>query len=368
MIVNGEIKLHPFNEAMILPGNKEYLEPLLASYNERRADTTDEQRSALIAAAYAGDRESVVALGAAREERIRLNIWADNIALSLFELIELGPDEWIELVNMSDQVFSISETHLHGEAPIQSWLQANTTEMRIPFKISTGIIKYPIIHGVTGNVLAAQDVDIDAARAMDQQINTEIYTLLDANWGSYPVGSAVVDARIVAGTRPTSSDLDDTSEASFTHTVFKDVVDHFLRLGKSLRMIVINPTEIRDTWDWQHLVSTTASGSQDGRTMITTRVKDEILQSGFPGSMYGQTFTWMLDPIRPLKFADCYSTEPAGTFYDKPSLAKAKQYDEDAMEARGLGENFNGIKNERWIKTLIKNPQFYNALRVQFVT
>ena len=363
IVIPDAIKKHA------LPQNLAMLEPMLDAYNEAADGVTNEERVALINSAHGKNTDPPmrVALNGAHEIRVRLNIWADNIALLLFDIVELLADEWVQITNRQDHRYRVLQTAQHGDEPHEEWVEANNTSMFIPYLLSTGIIKYPSRDLVSGALTTLAEVETDASRMMDQEINTDLYTLISAGYWVYPSNTQVLDTRIVAGTRPTTSELSLTSEGSVTLEVMKSIIDHFIRLGLGVRTLIINPSEWRDTWDWQTVVSTTSTGSQDGRTIVTTRLKEGIEGTGGITSLYGQEFTWVLDPIRPLKIVEAFAG-PAGTLFTKPAMDTFRHYDEDDMDKKDFGENYNGIKMIRAIKPLIYGQQPLNALRTTFDT
>lgn len=369
MFVGNHIVIQDAILKYALPENISYLQPQLDAYNEAADAVTETERVALINSAHGKNPDPVsrAILNGAHEKRVRLNFWAENIALMLYEIEEVAEQDWIQITNEQDHRYRILETYSHGEAPHQVWIEANDTSMFKFYALNSGIIKYPTMNINTGAVKATTGVERDATRAMEQKVNTDLYALMDAGYGVYPAGTQVVDPRVVSGTRPTTSILDLKSEGSITLEILKSTIDHFLRLGLSLRTIVINPTEFRDTWDWQTVVSTTSSGSQDGRTIVTTRIKEGIENTGGIQSLYGQEFVWILDPIRPLLYLDAIAG-PVGTLFHKPSMERFTHYDEDEMDKKDFGENFNGVKMKRVIKPLTFGQQPLNKLQVQFNT
>ena len=92
------LALGKINEAMLLPENA-FMRERIATFAEKQKATDDKFRRETLIAAHQGDESARALVAAAREERINLNIWADNIAMSLFEVIELDDDEWPEIVN-----------------------------------------------------------------------------------------------------------------------------------------------------------------------------------------------------------------------------------------------------------------------------
>jgi len=363
-----KIKLNAINEQLMLASNKELVQKRLDELNAKREKVTDDQRIAALKESTKS-REKAVAFAAAREERINSYLWCDNFAMLFYELVTLRHNEWPEIVNTHDQPFNILVTNVHGEAPVQNWARENSVTKLDPYLLSSGIVKYPILTALTGRIDVSGQADEDASRSMDIKINTDLYTQIDAAYGNYPAGTKTEESRFVTGTLPSSNDIDASAQGSFTFEVYRQLCDHFIRLGRNLRFILMNPTEMKDTWDWQSLVSTAASGSQDGRTMVTTQIREEILRSGQPsGTILGQNVQWVLDPTRALKYAVAFSDRPAGTLYAKEELDEVNYYDKKWMKGAGFGNNFEGIEYEKWIVPTIKDVQRLEFVRIQFVT
>ena len=361
----NKIKLGNFADKLMLASNKEYVENLFGVTNDKREKLTDDKRKEAIIAA-SKKRDNAIAFAGAREEVVTSRLWADNLALSFFKLQNIADDEWPQIVNVDDQSYSILKTSVHGEAPVDEFARANDTLMLQPYQLSSGIIKYPILSAMTGKLDVSEKVNKDLARSTEQNLNTDLYALIDAAIGSFPAGTITADSRIVSGTLPTTNSLSVTGDSAFSFAVLKAIISHLMRLGLDLKFLTMNPSQVDDLWDWQHLVSTTSSGSQDGRSMITTRVKDEILQSGKIGQMLGQEFTILLDPTRPLNYVDFYSSQPVGTLYDKPGIADVMHFDKIWMKGAGYGNNYEGVEMNRWLVPAIHATQRKNFGLCQF--
>ena len=363
-----KIKFSPIVNELMLASNKEYVQGMLDEINEKREKVTDDQRKAALIAASKNPIKAAE-IAAARVEVINAYLWAENLALADFEYVPIADDEWPQLVNEDDQSFNILKTVEHGEAPEQTFVRANTTSMLTPYQLSSGVIKYAILSGITGRINDSEKVNQKVGRSFEQLLNTDIYALQDAALGTFPAGSIIADSRIVSGTLPTTNVINASGEGSFTFAAYKQIASHFLRLGKALSYIKMNPVDVSGLWDWQHLVSTTASGSQDGSTMITTRIKDDILRSGgLKGELLGQTFKIFLDQTLPLKYARFYATDACGTLYDKPGISDVMRFDKKWMKGAGYGNNWEGVEMNRWLVPTIKDPQRLNFGRIQFDT
>ena len=338
---------------------------------EAQDGVTDEQRREAIIAAHqpGADPALRVALAAAREEIVNLSVHADNIVLSLFNNVEMGvEDDWIQKVNRQDQTFKIYETHTYGEAPQPSYARPKSTERFEVDRYATGIIDYPSEHGIMGRIDVADEVNSDMIRAWNNQINDTLDPLITAALGSFTPGETYVrDPRFVADTLPTTNVLTNTGEGAFTFEIYKDIVEHFDLLQDELKIIRLNPTEMRDTWAWQHLVSTTGSGSQDGREMITTDIKDGIIKEGEPrGQLLGRTPLFLKDPTFAKKKLQIFGLKPAGDFYSKPHLDVVMDFDEKDMKIMRAGSNLRGVEKSGYWKGLIYGPQALNFAEMTF--
>ena len=369
MIQNGHIVMNPIVEALSSPGRVERLNAMFKTYNDKYDKGSDvDRKAALVAATGAtANAEARALVAAAAVEKIALNVWAESTYPAIFEQTDLAEDEVIEIITTTQQGYNVMEINGHGYAPDQHYVNNDRPEHFSPYKISTGVIDFPIMSGVTGKLNLFDSEMENATRSLVKKINRDVYALLDTTFTTYPAGTEVVDPDIVAGVRPTTSLITASAETYFTFNVFKLAADHFLRLGKTLKLIVINPKDASGIWDWQDRVSSTSSGSQDGTTLITTRTKEVIEASGrTPSHLLGQEFVWLLDPTRAIGQADFYAAD-AGTLYKKPSLGGVLLYNEEEMDKGGYGEMLEGIKMFEWIKPLIKADQYRNKLRIVFI-
>ncbi len=334
--------------------------------------TDDERRATLIAAHQPGaDPRLRVALAAAREEIINLSVHAENFVLTFFENVEMGVgDDWVQKVNRQDQTLQVYETHTYGEAPQPSFATPRSTDRYNLDRYSTGVIDYPSEHGILGRIDVSDLVNMDMIRAWDNQINDTLDPLLSAALTAFTPGTTYVrDTRFVSATLPTTNVLANTDEAAFTFEIYKDIVEHFDLLGKELRLIRMNPTEKRDTWAWQHLVSTTGSGSQDGSEMITTKIKEGLLDTGSPqGQLLGRTPVFLLDPTYPKKKLQIFSAQPAGKFYSRPHLDLVEDFTEHDMKIMRMGANTRGVEKSGYWLGLIYGPDPLNFAEMTFET
>ncbi len=363
--------LNPIVDALRPPNDP--LRAKILALSAAQAEITDDQRrEAIMAAHQPGAAPHLrVALAAAREEIVNLSVHAENIVLALFESISMGDGEdWVQKVNRRDQKFLVYETHTYGEAPQPSFAAPRATARYELDRYATGVIDYPSEHGILGRIDVADQVNLDLIRAWENQINDTLDPLISASLGSFTAGTTYVrDTRFVSATLPTTNVLSNTGEAAFTFEIYKDIVEHFDLLGKELKLIRLNPTEMRDTWAWQHLVSTTGSGSQDGREMITTRIKEGILDTGAPsGRLLGRTPMFLKDPTYAKKKLQIFSTRPAGKFYYKPLLDVVEDFNEHEMKIMRMGANTRGVEKSGYWLGLIWGPDVLEFAEMTFET
>ena len=363
------VALNPIVDAL-RPAN-DPLRVRIEELAEAQANITDDQRREAIMAAHqpGADPRLRVALAAAREEVVNLSVHAQNVVLALFASISLGEGEdWVQKVNRRDQKFIVYETHTGGEAPQPSFAAPRSTAMYILSRYATGVIDYPSEHGILGRIDVSDQVNSDLIRAWDNEINTNLDSLITAALGSFTAGTTYVrDTRFVGSTLPTTNVLNSVGEGAFTFEIYKDIVEHFTLLGKELRMIRLNPTEMRDTWAWQHLVSTSSDGSQDGREMITTRIKEGILDTGAPsGRLLGPTPIFLKDPTYAQKKLQIFSTRPCGSFYFKANLDLVEDFNEHDMKVMRMGANLRGVEKSGYWLGLIYGPDALEFAEMTF--
>lgn len=367
------IKLNPIVDR--LRSENDPVRAAVASYAQQQEENKvdkDELRKIMIAAhAPNPDPKMVTALAEAREQITNLSVWADNVLLPLFAYEPVdnsGAGLIVRRTNRRDQSFNVLETHFQGAPPNQMWATPRATQYWELARYSTGIIEYPSEHGVAGDIQVAEDVNNDLIREWDIAVNTALEALITAALTSFTDDTTYVrDSRFVSATLPTTNVISSTGEGAFTFEIFKDAVEHFDLLGKQLRLIRLNPTEMRDVWDWQDRVSSAASGSQDARELITTRLKEDIISSGRPSqAILGRQVTYLLDPTYQKKYIQIFSTEPVGTFYDAPAYSKVEQYSLQLMRVATGKSNVFGVEKEGYFKGLIYGPDATNVAEIQF--
>ena len=336
--------------------------------NEARAKTTDaEKKKALMAIKTP---EQKMAFAAGREIRVELNLWSNTVAGQFFETTNLAENEWPQYKNMTKQIYNLLQTEQHGEAPVQRWARANSTLGLNMYQLDSGVVSYPLIDLQTGRILESSidEVEENVGRSLGHQMDDDLWTLIDAAIGAFPAGTYSLDSRIVSNTIPASNDLDFKTEEGFTFKALKEVIDHCNLLGRQLRAIVVNPTELRDLWLWQHLVSTAASGSQDGREMITDEMKSQILSTGAIFSALGHTFALIPDNSRAKKYGWFFTDQPCGSIFRKPSMDKNDFLDELWMKAYQHEDNVEGYRTTRVLVPYIHDKQKQYFGKIQFVT
>ena len=364
------VRMDPVVDA--LRGPNDPLRKRIEELSAAQAEITDDQRRENIKAAHQPNADPALrrALAAAREEVINLSVHAQNIVLALFANVEVAEDDWVQKVNRQDQKFKVYETHVHGMAPEQTYARPKSTAKYFLERYSTGVVDYPSEDGVLGRIDVSDEVNGDLIREWDNKINDKLDPLITAALGAFTDGETYVrDSRFVADTLPTTNVISSTGEAGFTFEIYKDAVEQFNLLSDNLKLIRLNPTEMRDTWAWQHLVSTTGSGSQDGTKMITTRIKDEVLRDGLPkGIILGQNVTYLLDPTFAKKKLQIFGTKPVGNFYSKPMLDKVEDFTEHEMVIFRKGDNMRGVQKSGYWLGLIYGPDALNFAEITFET
>lgn len=364
----GYIDIPRGTESLISPARLKRLQAEVASFNERKAETSTDDRVANYREAFrvGGDPEIRAAVLAGLVETVDINYWADNPMVMMANHKDIpGDNNLIELRNKSNQVWNVLTVSSHGDSPHQQLVRRNTVERFEPYMIDTGLIKVPLFNSLVGIIDIVNEVIEEATMSKTQRQNTDLQALVDASFGTYPTGSEKTDTRVQAGTRPTTSAINDAAEGSLTLKVQQDVINHFILLKKTLMWQVINPQDMRDTWEWQELVSTTGAGSQDGREMITTKMRQQIFDDGMPSGFYGMTFNWVLDDTKAPGSIDAYSDAPV-TNYTKTNLDESYIYDAKEMNLAGHGLGQNGVQMVSLMKPVILTNQFRNAVRATF--
>jgi len=370
-MINGQgyIDIHPQAALLMSPSRLKQLEASVAALNERKEALSKDDRVAAYREAFRalGDPAIRQAVLAGIVETVNINYWAGNPMDMMADHKEItGENNLIEIVNRSNQIWNVLTVNSHGGSPQQHLIRKNTVSRVEPYIIDTGLIKVPLFNSLVGVIDVVNEVMEEMTMSLSQRRNTDLQTVVDAAFGTYPTGSEKTDARVATGTRPTTSAIDDSAEGSFTLKAMQDAINHFILLKKTLRWIVINPQDMRDTWTWQELVSTASSnGSQDGREMITTKMRQDIFDKGMPAGFYGMTFNWVLDDTKTAGSIDVYADAPI-TNYGRPSVDTSYIYDAKEMNLAGHGLNQNGIQMYELMKPVILTNQFRDALRVTF--
>lgn len=371
-MINGQgfIEIHPQVAMLMSPSRLKELETAVAALNERKEDVSDDLRVERFREAFRtnGNLETRQKVLAGIVEKVNVNYWADNPMDMMADHKEItGENNQIEIVNRSNQIWNILTVHGHGGMPQQQLVRHDSVTRLEPYIIDTGLIKVPLFGSLVGVIDVMNEVTEEMTMSLSQRRNTDLQAVVDTQFGvgTYPTGSEKTDARVVAGTRPTTNSIDDSSEGSLTLAAMQDAINHYILLKKTLKWIVINPQDFRDTWTWQELVSTTSSGSQDGREMITAKMRQDIFDKGMPAGFYGMTFNWILDDTKDVGSMDIYSDAPV-TNYSRPSLDTSYIYDAKEMNLAGHGLNQNGIQMFELMKPVILTNQYRNALRVTF--
>jgi len=336
--------------------------------NKVRAETTDAEKKKALADIKTP--EDKVAFAAAREIRVELNLWSNTSAGQFFETINLEEDEWAQYVNNTKQSYNLLQTEQHGEAPVQRAIKNNSTVGLDMYQLDSGVVSYPLFDLQTGRVLelAIDKVEEDVGRSLGHQLDDDLWTLVDAAIGTFPAGTYSLDSRIVSGTLPSSNALAFSSEGGFTFKALKEIIDHCNLLGRKLKAVVVNPTELRDVWLWQHLVSTTTGGSQDGREMITDDMKQQILSAGAIFSALGHTFALIPDNSRAKLYGWFFTDEPCGSIFRKPSMDKNQFLDELWMKVYDRQDNVEGYRTTRVLVPYIHAKQRMSFGRIHFNT
>jgi len=344
----------------LLPQNQAYVDRLLKDYEANVA--SDERRREVMMASF-GDEDKAAEFAAARIVKVYLNWLANSTGLGLFELISLNANERPVLISETDQSYNVLTVQQHGAPAANDFVNKDTVNNYLLYEVQTDRVDYPIESIQTGSLQVSDRVNERLAYNLDRQINKDIWTLIDAAFGSYPSGAWEKDADIVSGTLPTTNAIDKTSEGAFTFPVIKAMADHADRLGKTIQKIIINPTEKSDLYDWPSLVDNT--GGTAAKDLVTKAIRESIVSNGTVSKFFGHDFEIVLDNTRAMKYV-WFFMGPAGILFDKPSMARAIRWSEKELMILAKKQRFEGVQIERVIKPLIPAPYRLNFGRVQF--
>ena len=332
--------------------------------NEARAPDT-ESREMLKASAESIQTKAEFA--SARVERIRLNIDAENRALEIFEYIPLADDEQPVVYAENDQSFYVKVIAQLGGSPQDMWVNADAVAAYNPYYVQSDRVFYPISSAVTGNLGISDRVNKRVAYNFASKIDVDLWALLDSIYEAFPAGAYNLDSRIL--NFPTTNLLDASAQGSFNLEVFKDIFEHFLKLGgRQVRNIYVPVDAPRDIWDLQSLVSAVgASGEKDASKTVPNQVQFEIFRSGTVNNIFGYPVNIIALPTLASNYAYVTTNLPAGQYFHKPSQDKVIHIDE--FQASMLNkDNQEGVQMRQTIFMLIPDPYRLNTCKIQYST
>lgn len=342
--------------------NKQIVEELQKEYASNKA-TDKERREAMIATR--DNPKNAADFAAARAHKVYLNWLADSTALDLFEYIPLKDNERPIVISETDQSYNVLEINQHGTPAADSFINLDTVNEYLMYQLSTDRVDAPTLSIQTGQLDVSDRVNRRLAYFVERAVNKDVWTLIDAAFGSYPAGTFVLDEDIAADTIPTTNDIDGTAVGSLGLDVFKLAAEQAALTGRKITKVIINPTERSDLFDWESLVEVSGTAAAD---LITEEMRQKILRDADIGRLFGNDFIIQLDNTRPKKYAWFFTNEPAGLLYDKPGMERTVYYTEKELMILAKKKYHEGYHTEKVIKPLLPAPNRLNFFRIQFVS
>lgn len=313
--------------SLVLPDNANIFSQAQESLSTINYKVPDEVRKQMLKAAETDD-SAWQSLASVIAPRVRLNVLADTMALDFFQYIALEDNEMPEFISESDMPTSVTIMSEQGGHASEVWTGAqNIVTWPLAFYASKNVY-VPLLSLRHGNIDETERAKARAAYDIEQKIDIDLFSVLTAALGAFPASTWILDSRV--RDRPTTNDLDwsATCKGELTKDFWILLFDHFDRLGLSVKNVYVPATIPKTMWKWVSVVSGfDGAGTVQPSNTVDPVTQREIIKTGAISQIFGHTFNLVTKNILDgttvgSKYVWVSTTEPAGLFFEKPSMAR----------------------------------------------
>lgn len=198
------------------------------------------------------------------------------------------------------RVYTISN---HGSAPIQDIIQSRDSVYVRPYWVTSEEVSMSKFNLRMGDISNEEKMRQRAENSLAKKTEQDAKNLLEAGLISDIDDVDGIDIDDDVYDYPTQTDIDVTSEAEggkITMDVLKEILEHFMLLGKRVRNIYIPSTRMTDLWDWMTLpAGYDDSSGIDADNVVAPFVQEEIIRTGTINSLFGYNVN--LVPVNSLR-------------------------------------------------------------------
>lgn len=184
------------------------------------------------------------------------------------------------------KIFQISQ---HGNAPTQGVVMQGDTVFVQPYWVTSDEVSMSRFNLRMGDISNEEKMRARAAKGMRKKIESDAKTILDNGLITSGVADiAGIDIDSDVSEYPDKTVYDLSSEGAITMKVFKEILKHFMLLGKRVMNIYVPATKMTDLWDWMSMPAGYSDGSGvTADDVVPGSIQEQIVRTGTVNNLFG---------------------------------------------------------------------------------
>ncbi|MFW6172344.1 MAG: hypothetical protein ACOC5T_01180 [Elusimicrobiota bacterium] len=206
----------------------------------------------------------------------------------------LGTDqrEWYYTLDepVTDNEARIYRISQQGSSPVQGIIQQGDTVFIQPYWITTEEVSMSKFNLRMGDISNERKMRQRASKAITKLTESDSKSLLENGLidDINDVDGIDIDEDIVDYPEATDIDLSSDSDGNITMSTMKAIVEHFMKMGKTVRNIYVPSSRITDLWDWMSMPAGYDDGSDiTADEVVPQSVQEQIIRTGTVNNLFG---------------------------------------------------------------------------------
>lgn len=349
---------------------------------KKAMDENDPEIQKLIAAGYTDKANGVRSeasefINAVRRTTVDIGMWAQPGWFQFFDFVRLADNERPQVQQDFENEFEIIQLGQEFGIEVKRYVKENMSfrDINMVFRSSREVV-YTLINPNTGKYSLNKPTNDELERSHRYKLNELSGDAIQASLGAFPTAlgeqSFLLHNQSLTHSAfknvPTTNILNLTAEGSITKEVFIAIIDYTDRMpglgegqpGRRIRAIHV-PSIDRAQLNRFVSVATPFSGAPEvsAQATFSPAFQAELESEGFKSTMFGVTFTLVVDKTLPADSLYVSFDQAAGTIWEKPGLTQV--VDRVEMEKnRGL------VKLLKVYQVTVEPHQRPNVLRINY--
>jgi len=192
-----------------------------------------------------------------------------------------------------DEPITDNKTRIHqitqqGNAPQQGIIMQGDTVFIQPYWISSEKVSMSRFNLMQGDITNEEKMRKRAAKGIAKKTNNDAKALLDNGLITDIDAVNGIDMDEDVTEYPSKTVYDLSTEGGLTMNVFKQILEHFMLLGKQVQNIYVPATRMTDLWDWMSM----PAGYDDGSgvtadSVVHPEIQQQVVRTGTVNNLFG---------------------------------------------------------------------------------